>query len=200
MLLIPYGDATDGQTHPTLCLSPLASVSVTQFGAKADKVDKDDSFRGLTVFNGVVYFTQGSGSNRVNTVYFVDTTGMACPSGGVGVPVAGAKLPTNPLAYDPSMAAASGLPSNVCVLAGFPATPNKSAKHAGLSVRLVVLIAAWQGGNMAGTACYPSCSVHHGLPSRFDTIEFSTSCSAVEPKRRSLRLVSTSIAPVLWTS
>jgi hypothetical protein len=107
--------------------APLASFSVTQLGAKADKVGKDDNFRGLTVFNGVVYFTKGSGSNGVNTVYFVDTTGKACPSGGVGVPVAGAKLPTSPLAYDASTVATSGLPGNVCVLAGFPVTPNKSA-------------------------------------------------------------------------
>ncbi len=107
--------------------TPLASFSVTQLGAKADKVGKDDNFRGLTVFNNVVYFTKGSGGNGVNTVYFVDTTGKACPSGGVGVPVAGAKLPANPLAYDASTVAANGLPSNVCVLAGFPATPNKTA-------------------------------------------------------------------------
>lgn len=107
--------------------TPLASFSVTQLGAKADKVGKDDNYRGLTVFNNVVYFTKGSGSNGVNTVYFVDTTGKACPSGGVGVPVAGAKLPSNPLAYDASTLTTSGLPSNVCVLAGFPATPNKTA-------------------------------------------------------------------------
>jgi hypothetical protein len=107
--------------------TPLASFSVTQLGAKADKVGKDDNYRGLTVYNNVVYFTKGSGSNGVNTVYFVDTTGNACPSGGVGVPVAGAKLPTNPLAYDASTVAANGLPDNVCVLAGFPSTPNKTA-------------------------------------------------------------------------
>lgn len=107
--------------------TPLASFSVTQLGAKADKVGKDDNFRGLTVFNNVVYFTKGSGSNGVNTVYFVDTTGKACPSGGVGVPVAGAKLPSSPLAYDAATLTTSGLPNNVCVLAGFPATPNKTA-------------------------------------------------------------------------
>ncbi|QBR01736.1 hypothetical protein [Paraburkholderia pallida] len=106
--------------------APLASFSVTELGAKADKVGKDDNFRGLTVFNNVVYFTKGSGGNGVNTVYFVDTTGTACPSG-VGVPAQGAKLPTQPLAYNPATVQASGLPSNVCVLAGFPTTPNKTA-------------------------------------------------------------------------
>ena len=106
--------------------TPLASFSVTELGAKADKVGKDDNFRGLTVYNNVVYFTKGSGSNGVNTVYFVDTTGTACPSG-VGVPVAGAKLPTTPLAYNAATVQSSGLPDNVCILAGFPSTPNKTA-------------------------------------------------------------------------
>jgi hypothetical protein len=106
--------------------SPLASFSVTALGAKADKIGKDDNFRGITVFNNVVYVAKGSGGNGVNTVYFIDTTGKACPNG-VGVPAAGAALPTAPLAYDASALQTSGLPTNMCVLAGFPATPNKKA-------------------------------------------------------------------------
>ncbi|MEM5438784.1 hypothetical protein [Paraburkholderia diazotrophica] len=106
--------------------APLASFSVTQLGAKADKIGKDDNFRGMTVFNNVLYLTKGSGSNGVNTVYFVDTTGNACPNG-VGVPSAQAKLPTAPLAYNPPTLQTSGLPNNMCILAGFPSTPNKSA-------------------------------------------------------------------------
>ncbi|HUB91794.1 MAG TPA: hypothetical protein VMA74_18890 [Dyella sp.] len=106
--------------------TPLASFSVTALGAKADKVGKDDNFRGITVFNNVVYVTKGSGGNGVNTVYFIDTTGKACPNG-VGVPAAGAVLPTAPLAYNASTLQASGLPTNMCVLAGFPSTTNKKA-------------------------------------------------------------------------
>ena len=49
----------------------------------------------MTVFNNVLYYTKGSGSNGVDTVYFVDTTGKACPSGGVGLPEPGAPLPTS---------------------------------------------------------------------------------------------------------
>ncbi|HEY6489749.1 MAG: hypothetical protein WCC26_08510 [Terracidiphilus sp.] len=105
--------------------TPVASFSVTELGDKADKIGKDDNFRGMTVFNNVLYYTKGSGGNGVNTVYFVDTTGTACPKG-VGLPVAGAKLPTAPLAFDPSTLAADGLPSNMCVLAGFPTLSNKS--------------------------------------------------------------------------
>jgi hypothetical protein len=115
-------EAQQSPSTPT----PLASFSVTELGSKADKVGKDDNFRGLTVYNNVVYFTKGSGSNGVNTVYFVDTTGNACPSG-VGVPVAGAKLPTTPLAYNAQTVQSGGLPDNVCILAGFPSTPNKMA-------------------------------------------------------------------------
>lgn len=95
--------------------TPLGGFSITQLGDPADKIGKDTNFRGMTVFDNVVYFTKGSGGNGVNTVYFVDTTGHACPNG-VGVPQPGAALPTTPLRYDPS----TGLPDNMCVLAGFP--------------------------------------------------------------------------------
>jgi len=104
--------------------TPLASFSVTQLGDKADKVGKDDNFRGIAVFNNVVYFTKGSGGNGVNTVYFVDTTGTACPKG-TGVPSASATLPTAPLSYT-SPLPSTGLPSNMCVLSGFPTLSNKN--------------------------------------------------------------------------
>jgi hypothetical protein len=106
--------------------TPVASFSVTELGAKADKLGKDDNFRGLTIFNDVLYFTKGSGSNGVNTVYFLDTTGSACPKG-VGLPAPGAKLPTAPLAFTAANLQTAGLSNNMCVLAGFPQTPNKTA-------------------------------------------------------------------------
>ena len=105
--------------------TPVGSFSVTQLGDPADKIGKDDNFRGLTIYNGVLYYTKGSGGNGVNTVYFVDTTGKACPSG-TGLPLPGAKLPTSPLAYNPATLQTSGLPSNMCILKGFP-TALKSA-------------------------------------------------------------------------
>ena len=106
--------------------TPLASFSVNGLGDKADKIGKDDNFRGMTIFNNVVYYSKGSGSNGVNTVYFVDTTGTACPKG-VGVPAVGATLPVSPLAYDAANLQTSGLPSNMCILAGFPSVPAKTA-------------------------------------------------------------------------
>ena len=102
-------------TTPT----PVGSFNITQLGNPADKIGKDDNFRGLTVYNNVIYYTKGSGGNGVNTVYFLDTTGTACPNG-TGLPVAGAALPTSPLAYNPATLVASGLPSNMCILKGFP--------------------------------------------------------------------------------
>ena len=106
--------------------SPVASFNVTELGAKADKAGKDDNFRGMTIFDNVLYYTKGSGSNGVNTVYFVDTTGTACPNG-IGLPVAGAKLPTAPLPYNLTTLQTNGLPSNMCILAGFPSALAKSA-------------------------------------------------------------------------
>jgi hypothetical protein len=106
--------------------TPVGSFSVTELGAKADKIGKDDNFRGLTIFNDVLYFTKGSGSNGVNTVYFIDTTGGACPKG-VGLPAPGAKLPTAPLSYTAATLQTAGLPNNMCILSGFPQIPNKTA-------------------------------------------------------------------------
>ncbi len=103
--------------------TPVGSFSVTELGDKADKVGKDDNFRGITLFKNVLYFTKGSGGNGVNTVYFVDTTGKACPNG-TGLPAAGATAPTTPLSYTLPLPAA-GLPNNMCVLNGFPTTSNK---------------------------------------------------------------------------
>jgi hypothetical protein len=109
-------EATQSPGLPT----PLASFNITQLGDKQDKIGKDTNFRGLTIFNNVVYYTKGSGGNGVNTVYFVDTTGSACPNG-VGVPAPGAALPTSPLAYDPAVVQTNGLqPTNMCILRGFP--------------------------------------------------------------------------------
>jgi hypothetical protein len=107
--------------RPTLP-TPVASFNITQLGDSQDKIGKDTNFRGLTIFNNVLYFTKGSGSNGVNTVYFVDPTLTVCnDNNGVGVPPAGATLPTAPLAYDPTLLQTKGLdPNNMCVLSGFP--------------------------------------------------------------------------------
>ena len=41
--------------------------------SKPDKAGKDNNYRGLTEFGGALYFTKGSGSNGIDTVYTVNT-------------------------------------------------------------------------------------------------------------------------------
>jgi hypothetical protein len=68
-----------------------------QFGAKPDKAGKDDNYRGITEYGGALYFTKGSGSNGIDTVYTVgslptvDTAGSTKISIVPGFPTDSAK-------------------------------------------------------------------------------------------------------------
>lgn len=53
----------------------VGSFNTTQVGNPADKPAKDNNFRGETVFNNTLYVSKGSGSNGVDTVYQVGSTG-----------------------------------------------------------------------------------------------------------------------------
>jgi hypothetical protein len=117
--------------------TPVGSFNITELGDKADKIGKDTNFRGLTIFDNVVYLTKGSGGNGVNTVYFIDTSGpadangnpAACPTG-TGLPAAGAKLPTTPIIYAAANLASKGVfPYNLCVLKGFNTTLAKTTTN-----------------------------------------------------------------------
>ncbi len=108
---VPEADQTPGQ--PT----PLGSFNITELGYPADKASKDNNYRAIAIHDNVVYYTKGSGGNGVNTVYFVDTTGKACPNG-VGVPERGAQLPTSPPAF--TVSDGGPVPTNMCILKGFP--------------------------------------------------------------------------------
>jgi hypothetical protein len=124
--LVPLSLSEESAQNPG-SPTPVGSFSVTELpGQTADKVGKDDNFRGMTLYKNVLYYTKGSGSNGVNTVYFVDTTGKACPSG-TGLPAANAPLPSAGLDYDAATLQTTGLPNNMCILAGFPSTPAKKA-------------------------------------------------------------------------
>ncbi len=61
---IPAGNSAE--------VNPLLQFS---FGSppKLDKAGKDDNFRGVTEFGGALYFTKGSGSNGIQTVYTVSS-------------------------------------------------------------------------------------------------------------------------------
>jgi uncharacterized protein (TIGR03437 family) len=73
--------ATPGQaanTTPT----EVGNFSITQVTNPAtgtpytaDKLGKDNNFRGLTIFNNTVYVTKGSGGNGIDTVYQVGNAG-----------------------------------------------------------------------------------------------------------------------------
>ena len=107
--------------------TPVGSFNITQLGLAHDKIGKDTNFRGLTIFNNVVYYTKGSGGNGVNTVYFVDTTGSACPTG-VGLPAHFAVLPTTGIPYVVADLQTFGVrPYNMCILKGFPTLLASSA-------------------------------------------------------------------------
>jgi hypothetical protein len=138
--------------------TPVGSFNITQLGDPTDKVGKDTNFRGLTTFNDVLYTTKGSGSNGVNTVYFVDPTGTVCTNTkGVGLPAAGATLPASPLAYntDPTVIQANGLdPNNMCILNGFPtALKSKTSFPFGVwFANATTLYVADEGNGTTGTS------------------------------------------------
>ena len=123
----PWDESAQRPGAPT----PVGSFSIAQLpNTKADS-SKDNNYRGLAVQNDVLYYSKGSGGKGLNSIYFVDTTGKACPNG-VGLPQPGAQLPTTPLAdgnYSVIGSTKTGQlePTNMCVLAGFPKVPNASA-------------------------------------------------------------------------
>jgi hypothetical protein len=111
--------------------TPVGSFNITQVPPNTtDKIGKDTNFRGLTIFDNVVYYTKGSGGNGINTVYFIDTTGKACPGTGVGLPQPGATLPTTGIAYNPAVLQTEGVtPYNMCILDGFNTTLAKNTTN-----------------------------------------------------------------------
>jgi uncharacterized protein (TIGR03437 family) len=73
--------ATPGQSANT-APTQIGNFSITQVTNPAtgspyaaDKLGKDNNFRGLTIFNNTLYVTKGSGSNGINTVYQVGNAG-----------------------------------------------------------------------------------------------------------------------------
>jgi predicted lipoprotein with Yx(FWY)xxD motif len=121
--------------------TPFGDFNVTELGGSADKSGKDNNYRGLAVYDGVVYFTKGSGSNGVDTVYFADPNGTATATDGVGLPSTSETLPsastwTAP-AYttsDPALGLTAKnpgeAPTNAYILKGFPTALAKGATDA----------------------------------------------------------------------
>lgn len=103
-------DVDQADQTPPVPPTQLGTFSITEVppNTKADKLGKDTNFRGLTIHDGIVYYTKGSGGNGIDTVYYVNTSGVPCTNG-QGIPD-----PTQPL---PTIA---GSPYPMCILQGFP--------------------------------------------------------------------------------
>jgi len=85
MQTITPGAASANSTVVGACTGTAGATKGYQCGfnnnpssTTGDKTGKDDNFRGLTVYNGTMYVTKGSGSNGVNTLYQVN--GFANPA------------------------------------------------------------------------------------------------------------------------
>jgi hypothetical protein len=78
---------TAGATNGALgANAQVGQFNVTQVGLPADKVAKDNNFRGETIFNNTLYVTKGSGSNGIDTAYQVGTAG-SLPAAGISTPI-----------------------------------------------------------------------------------------------------------------
>ena len=82
--------------------SQAGFYNITQQGYAADKTAKDNNFRGETIFNNTLYVTKGSGSNGIDTVYQVGTTG-SLPQGSA----------TNSQATSGTITVLPGFPTNL---------------------------------------------------------------------------------------
>src|SRR5580700_709504 len=105
--------ATPGQSQTT-APTQAGDFSITQLTNPAtmlpyaaDKLGKDNNYRGLTIFNNTLYVTKGSGSNGVDTVYQVGAAGSL-----------------------PTLANAASAPINI--LPGFPQALAKTAGAANI--------------------------------------------------------------------
>jgi hypothetical protein len=95
-------------------VNPLLQFGLGKKGAD-DKPGKDDNFRGITEYNGALYFTKGSGSNGVQTLYTVVNAPQS-PSGFVPAPdsgpAAGNVLPTVANAGQQAIVILNGFPTD----------------------------------------------------------------------------------------
>jgi len=95
-------------------ITPGGTPNSTEINASyqsipGDKAGKDANFRGLTLFNGSLYFTKGSGGNGEDTVYTVSNPGGA--------------VPTPATAGSAAISVLNGFPTDSAKLTGGNATP-----------------------------------------------------------------------------
>lgn len=114
---IPDGDSAE--------VNPLLQFGLGKKGAD-DKPGKDDNFRGIIEHRGALYFTKGSGSNGVQTVYTV-VSGTQSPAG--FVPVAN----TGPALGDVLPTVANAGQQAIMILNGFPTDSSRASLADGTS-------------------------------------------------------------------
>jgi hypothetical protein len=95
--------ATPGSTPNSTMIDP------TFTSIPGNKAGKDSNFRGITYYNGSLYFTKGSGSNGIDTVYTVSN-----PNG---------QLPTSATASSATISILPGLPTDSAKATGGDYTP-----------------------------------------------------------------------------
>jgi hypothetical protein len=95
--------ATPGTTPNSTMIDPTFKALTK------DKAGKSSNFRGLTYYDGNLYFTKGSGSNGINTVYTVTN-----PNG---------QLPTSSTANDATISILPGFPTDSAKQTGGNFTP-----------------------------------------------------------------------------
>ncbi|HXZ15160.1 MAG TPA: hypothetical protein VEH77_04170 [Roseiarcus sp.] len=71
---------TPGSTPNSQMIDPTFSTYPTYQTYSPDKPGKTNNFRGVTYYNGNLYFTKGSGSNGIDTVYTVSNPGGQLPT------------------------------------------------------------------------------------------------------------------------
>jgi hypothetical protein len=69
----PLNAATPFVSIPAGSSAEIDPLLQFMFSSKADKPGKDNNFRGVTENSGALFFTKGSGSNGVDTVYTVNS-------------------------------------------------------------------------------------------------------------------------------
>jgi len=95
--------ATPGSTPNSTMIDPTFKA------VPKDKAGKSSNFRGLTYYDGNLYFTKGSGSNGINTVYTVSN-----PDG---------QLPTSSTANAATVSVLPGFPTDSAKVTGGDYTP-----------------------------------------------------------------------------
>jgi|HubBroStandDraft_1064217.scaffolds.fasta_scaffold00199_2 hypothetical protein len=83
----PIDAASPAVTIPAGNSAEVDPLLEFTFSGKLDKPGKDNNYRGVTEHNGALFFTKGSGSNGIDTVYTVPTLPTAAGAAGASISI-----------------------------------------------------------------------------------------------------------------